>query len=105
MVVVYPTTANPSLVCLSCVSEMGTLLRGAVFFKDGVKLTNGSAVGQVIIVSSSEDGEVQLTLTPAQEGYFHCESHGLSSQAVGLAGVYGIVLTTYILVDMYYLSL
>ena len=58
-----------------------TDIRGAIFFRNGAELTTSSS--QVTIVRNSGNGEV---LTQEQEGLFHCESSGLASIAVGLAG-------------------
>ena len=55
-----------------------TDIRGAIFFRDGAELTTSSS--QVTIVGNSGNGEVLFT------ELFHCESSGLASIAVGLAG-------------------
>ena len=79
-----PTANSLSFVRLSCVDASMTDIRGAIFFRNGAELTTSSS--QVTIVGNSRNGEVLFTFTQEQEGLFHCESSGLASIAVGLAG-------------------
>ena len=74
-----------------------TDIRGALFFRNGAELTTSSS--QVTIVGNSRNGEVLFTFTQEQEGLFHCESSGLASIAVGLAGEALYVWWVYILAD------
>ena len=80
--VAYPDMSNRGRVTLTCRDGLRGLA-GAVFQKDGVPLTQGTASDQVTSLINVGDGVVTITFTPDQEGVFRCVR---TSPEIGLAG-------------------
>jgi hypothetical protein len=81
----YPLGSNRAVVRLLCVSGASANLTDARFFKDGAELSFGGGQGQVTVVSAPSEGRVTFSFSQEQEGWFSCQSHGLSSPLIGLA--------------------
>ena len=79
----YPEPGNYSLVTLTCNDNFGTMLTNNVEFLR-------RAPGQdspVQLSGSPTNGEITITLTQEEEGYFSCSSDSvLSTNQIGLAG-------------------
>ena len=84
--VAYPDTDNRGRVTLTCRDGLRGLA-DAVFQKDEVALTQGTASHQVTSLTNEADGVVTISFTQAQEGFFRCVAPpGDSSPEIGLAG-------------------
>ena len=77
----YPETGNYNLVTLTCNDNFGTRLNDAEFLR--------RAPGQdspVQLPGSPTNGEITITFTQEEEGYFSCRSASVPSDEIGLAG-------------------
>ena len=77
----YPQQGNYNLVTLSCRNSFEESLNDAEFIK--------RAPGQdspVQLPGSPTNGEITITLTQEEEGYFSCSSANVPSDEIGLAG-------------------
>ena len=80
----YPQEGNYNLVTLTCSDNVGARLNDAEFLR--------RAPGQdsrVPLPGSPINGEITITLTQEDEGYFSCRSvsgGGTSTNEIGLAG-------------------
>ena len=84
----YPDMSNRGRVTLTCRDGLRGLA-DAVFQKDGVPLTQGTASHQVTSITDEADGVVTITFTQAQEGVFRCvdpPGDSRMSPEIGLAG-------------------
>ena len=84
----YPDTDNRGRVTLTCRDGLRRLA-DAVFQKNEVPLTQGTASHQVTSLTNEADGVVTITFTQAQEGFFRCVAppgDSRMSPEIGLAG-------------------
>ena len=77
----YPETGNYSLVKLTCSDDFGVRLNDAEFLK---RVPEQNSLVQ--LPGSPTDGEITITLTQEEEGYFSCRSGNVRSDEIGLAG-------------------
>ena len=80
----YPDSEDYNRVTLSCRNNFGDLLTDAEFLRHAPRQDS-----RVRLPGSPTNGEVIITLTPAEEGYFSCRSAsggGTSTNEIGLAG-------------------
>ena len=93
LVVDYPEPANYNLVKLTCTNASSDRFNDAEFLK--------RAPGQdsaIQLPGSPINGELIITLTQAEEGYFSCSngSEGGTSSEIGLAGNYSVHVHVYV---------
>ena len=77
----YPEPGNHNIVTLTCNDFFGGRLNDAEFLR--------RAPGQdspVQLPGSPTNGEITITLTQEEEGYFSCSSASFPSDEIGLAG-------------------
>ena len=74
----YPEPENYNLVTLTCSDDFGSELNDAEFLR--------RAPGQDSPVQLPGNGEVTITLTQEEEGYFSCRSDSVPSDEIDLAG-------------------
>ena len=77
----YPEPGNYNRVTLTCNDNFGARLNDAEFLR--------RAPGQdspVQLPGSPTNGEITITLTQEEEGYFSCRSASVPSDEIGLAG-------------------
>ena len=82
----YTEQGNYNTMKLTCRDGLGAVWNDAVFLKRVPGQENSVALSD----STMNDGEITITLTQAEEGYFSCHnpSGGGTSREVGLAGMY-----------------
>ena len=81
----YPEQGNYNLVTLTCNDDFGFPLNDAEFLRRAPG--QGSDANQLQV--SPTNGEITITLTQEEEGYFSCSSvsgGGTSINEIGLAG-------------------
>ena len=81
---------SPSVVELACRAD-GSLfdLDGAQFQRNGNPIDTGS--NRVTILMNEGTGTIKFSFTPQQEGDFTCTHQTSTSNAIGLAGKYGLL--------------
>ena len=77
----YPETGNYNLVTLTCSDNFGSTLNDAEFLR---RDPGQSSLDQ--LPGSPTNGEITITLTQEEEGYFSCRSASVPSNEIGLAG-------------------
>ena len=82
----YTEQGNYNAMKLICNDALGAMLNDAVF----LKRVPGQEFPVPLSDSTINDGEITITLTQAEEGYFSCRnaSGGNTSSEVALAGMY-----------------
>ena len=77
----YPETGNYSLVTLTCNDNFGARLNDAENLR---RAPGQDSLDQ--LRGSPTNGEITITLTQEEEGYFSCRSASVPSDEIGLAG-------------------
>ena len=75
----YPVSGNYNRVTLTCNDDFGARLNDAEFIKRIPGQGSRSA-------GPPTNGEITITLTQEEEGYFSCRNADIPSEEIGLAG-------------------
>ena len=81
LVVDYPEPGNYSVVMLTCSDNFGAKLNDAEFLRRAPEQDS-----PVQLPDSPTNGEITITLSQEEEGYFSCRSDSVTSDEIGLAG-------------------
>ena len=77
----YPDPDNYSMVTLTCRENFGTRLSDAEFLRSAPDQDSRHE-----LPGSPTNGEITITLSQTEEGYFSCSSVSFPSDDIGLAG-------------------